>query len=116
MKFTIIATGLIALGILFSANASALSCKNRLITEGDPLPRVLSLCGEPSFAHTYEKEVTFRTRDPHSQQVLHVVETVFVDEWTYNFGPRKLIKTLTFHNGLLHEIDVGKRGYSSRLH
>lgn len=104
-------TLLFCLWMGFSTSAFALSCKNRLITEGDALPRVLSLCGEPSFAHTYEKEVTFRTRAPDSQEVLHVVETVFVDEWTYNFGPYKLIKTLTFHNGLLQEIDVGKRGY-----
>ena len=37
---------------------------------------------------------------------------VLVEEWTYNFGPRKLMRVVRFENGLVS--DVTQLGYGYR--
>ena len=37
---------------------------------------------------------------------------VIVEEWTYNFGPRKLMRIIRFENGLV--ADVKELGYGYR--
>ena len=34
-----------------------------------------------------------------------------VEEWTYNFGPSRFVRTLTFRNGKLSTIESGRYGW-----
>ncbi|WP_082048073.1 DUF2845 domain-containing protein [Geoalkalibacter ferrihydriticus] len=34
-----------------------------------------------------------------------------VDEWTYNFGPRRFLLHLIFENGRLRQIETGGYGF-----
>ncbi len=51
-----------------------------------------------------------------SQQELLIhdrsVVEVLIEEWTYNFGPHKLMRIVRFENGLVAEIDHLGYGYT----
>jgi len=50
-----------------------------------------------------------KTREPGSDtSTKHVVHKTF-EEWTYNFGPRRLMQVVVFENGRL--VDVKSAGY-----
>jgi hypothetical protein len=105
--------------------ALALRCGNKLVQRGDPMPKVLKYCGEPAATQTRS---IVRRGVPRSRVYLDgelrsfsddellindrsFVE-VLVDEWTYNFGPRKLMRIVRFENGLV--VDVKELGYGYR--
>ena len=37
-------------------------------------------------------------------------KTVVIDTWTYDFGPNSFVRTLTFENGVLTNVEVGGYG------
>lgn len=96
--------------------AHAFRCGNKLISEGDHLTRVLEFCGEPDY-------VEFRGRHPrlivdahrHSPYIVGpAYEDVIVEEWVYNFGPRKFMRRLRFENGELKKIEPMGYGHRNR--
>jgi hypothetical protein len=84
-------------------DALALRCGNRIIREGDHKTDVLQRCGEPDYAETRLGVEGSRLR--HNRGVLEIenYEQVVIDEWVYNFGPRKLKQFLLFENSVLKE-------------
>lgn len=117
---------ILLLGLLLAASpAMALRCQGRIISEGDPQPRVLRYCGEPA---TAQQRLLYRSGLPRQyagfrapggtiesgrggELLVHdrsVVE-VLVEEWTYNFGPHKLMRMVRFENGLV--VEVRQLGY-----
>ncbi len=112
--------------LLLADPALALRCQSRLVSEGDPQAKVLRFCGEPT---SVQRRVIYRsgipsgwanrdfsTRDSElgvSRQELLIHQRSFVEvlveEWTYNFGPRKLMRVVVFENGLVR--DVIRLGY-----
>jgi hypothetical protein len=100
-----------------------LRCSSRVIDVGDSKHRVLSFCGDPD--HVEEKEIErligypyHHKRDPHDKYYYYFnnygydfKETVYIEIWTYNFGPTRLIRYLTFEDGTLKKITSGQRGY-----
>ena len=114
---------LLFLTILFAAeSALALRCGNKLVSRGDPMAKVLKYCGEPV---TVQQRSIVRGGIPRSKSSVNdryafddellinrrsYVE-VLVDEWTYNFGPRKLMRIVRFENGLVAEVKELRYGY-----
>ena len=104
-----------------SGESDAFRCGSWVISQGDTKFEVLSKCGDPDFVEYWE-QVRIR-RDYGRPRVYeddygrtyeeprYVKEYVDVEEWTYNFGPRKFIRYLRFENGKLRRIRTGDYGY-----
>ncbi|HEU4578468.1 MAG TPA: DUF2845 domain-containing protein [Polyangiaceae bacterium] len=106
-----------------AARADSLSCNGRIVSQGDTLYQVRSLCGEPDDAqHRIEtRTVRHRVRvacardqNPSGQCDTTVERStdVVVDEWTYDFGRQRFIRFLTFIDGRLARVQTG--GYGTR--
>jgi hypothetical protein len=79
-------------------------CSEQVLSVGDTKSDVLSRCGEPTWKDTRQEEVKQRLDSG-------VERTVFVtiDEWTYNLGPNRFVRIVTFRNGKL--VDIRSGGY-----
>ena len=108
---------LAAFALFDAASAEALSCKQRLVTRGDPMIRVLRLCGEPD--SRVERDVVARqtvgARGYRGVVLSTVSATVRVSTWIYDFGPLRLMQELTFEDGILVYIRTLGRGLRASL-
>ena len=117
---------LAAAGLLLFAATPALAfrCGNRIVSDGDHYSKVLKICGEPTGVQErviYREGVTrprFRVEGPnglkYDKEVLQYDRSyveVLVEEWTYNFGPRRLMQLVRFENGFVVEVDQLGYGY-----
>ena len=104
-----------------TAESEGFRCGAWVISQGDTKYEVLAKCGEPDFVEFWEK---VRIRRDHGggryqeydygryyEEPLYSKEYIEVEEWTYNFGPRKFIRYLRFENGKLRRIITGDYGY-----
>ena len=124
MKLTIPLSLLVL--VLFADPALALRCGNRIVSDGDPMAKVLKYCGDPV---SVQSRTVYRGGIPRSvsrtdtdndgrrfsdeELLIHqrsVVE-VIVEEWTYNFGPRKFMRLIRFENGLVTGVEKLGYGY-----
>lgn len=112
-----------AAAMLIPDPALALRCGTRLVAKGDPQAKVLRYCGEPTSVQTrsivrsgptrqrfYDRDTDRLTS--RSDEVLFFRRSyveVIVEEWTYNFGPNRLMRIVKFENGLV--ADVKQLGY-----
>lgn len=108
---------------LFAASpAMALRCGNKIVSEGLTQAEVRKYCGAP--ASTQERRVVIAGAprrlsqsgiDQRSSQTLLIeergYEEVQVDEWTYNFGPRRFMSLIRFTNGQVTVIEDLGYGY-----
>ena len=100
--------------------AKAFYCGHDLVLEGDYKLQVLQRCGEPTFAqHRVEyRTVVLRGAIVYQpgifQPSLDIIrqEPVEIDEWTYDFGPHRIMKGLYFENGRL--LSIKELGYGRR--
>jgi hypothetical protein len=121
-----IAWSIITAGALLAADpALALRCKSKLLSEGDPQGKVLKYCGEPGatlvrsvyragFPRARFRVGTTESRLSSESELLiadRAYEEVVVEEWTYNFGPRRLMRRIRFENGLIRSITQLGYGY-----
>jgi hypothetical protein len=95
-----------------SADAQALRCSHRLITEGDRTAKVLRYCGEPIAVDSRYAERAYRSRRG-DIYLPGFFEDVLVEEWTYNFGPRRFMRLVRFENGVV--TDIEQLGYGFPL-
>lgn len=117
-----LAAGVLGGGLLLpepSAADATLRCDNKLVHEGDSRYEVKSLCGEPDdVQHRTEARRVQRAverpcaRGPGSCVVVvdHAVE-IAVEEWVYDFGPRRFMQYLTFEGGQLVAVRSGSYGH-----
>ena len=121
--------------------SSSFRCKNKIISVGDHKGEIQSLCGPPAFIDQHQEERIVKTyikikkdpddkmeetkrkdRDGHNRDFGQAFERNygFVDEqkflinqeeWTYNLGPHRFIRTLVFENSKLISVDTGGYGY-----
>ncbi len=115
-------------------------CRGKIISPGSSIYKVLKECGEPSYRYTrQEEEIKKRygilkknsvndnrgvvSRNlPEEKDInedneeRYLIErkrkNINIHEWTYNFGPTRLIHTLIFRNNRLESIKTGGYGYN----
>ena len=101
--------------------ADSMRCGSYIVDVGSPRAEVRAKCGEPSdvFERTEYRYVddTLRQRIVDGRVVTEEmlksgrVVPVLVEEWTYNFGPSRFVRYLTFENGRLKRVETGSYGY-----
>jgi hypothetical protein len=112
--------------LFFMESAFALRCGTRLVSEGDHQLKIEKYCGEPTAVtvRTIYRSGIPASRYRHSRQqisransgeelLIHnrSVEEVLIEEWTYNFGPRRLMRVIRFENGLVTSVSELGYGY-----
>ena len=111
----------VALGVVASeARADGMRCGQRLISSGDSLYRVRSVCGEPDDAQRRVVTKTERrkvrapcTHDRAGSQCSRTDEVsidVVLDEWVYDLGENRFVRYLTFVDGRLDAVTTGSYG------
>lgn len=81
------------------------SCDEQKIERGAMKLDVLVKCGEPSWKEERTEEV-FEEVDKNTKRKV----TVTYEDWTYNLGPNRFMRILTFKNGRLVDIRTGSYG------
>jgi hypothetical protein len=81
-------------------------CSEQVVSRGDMTSDVIAKCGEPSSKDVHQEEIKERL-----DAGLFRTVTVTVEEWTYNLGPNRFVRILTFRNGRLVDIRTGNYGY-----
>ena len=89
-----------------AATADTLRCGSKLISEGDPIEKVLEYCGEP-----VARSRTWITRQPRFEYGGQEIpfpgsEDVPVDLWTYDFGASKLMRRIRLVAGKVESIET----------
>ena len=114
--------------LLLAQPAAALRCGTRLISEGALQTKVLRFCGEPEGiqARTIVRAglPRYRVNEPSAfrfgstsgrdRELLiadRAYEEVVIEEWTYNFGPHRLMRMIRFENGIVTSIRQLGYGY-----
>jgi len=92
--------GISMLALTTSAHADVLRCGERLVDVGATIGEVKLKCGSP----------TARDRRSETRGSSDHFFTVTIDTWTYNFGPHDFLRTLTFVEGRLRNIEEGDYG------
>jgi hypothetical protein len=111
--FVVLLTVSVALSALYGyghARESGLRCGNRLVALGMSPDEVLALCGEPSWASSWQ-EVVERGTLLNRKDFVRATVIVNFEEWTYNWGPTRFMSYLLFRNGVLDRIHSGGYGY-----
>jgi Protein of unknown function (DUF2845) len=114
MKRLILAA--ILASISWDASAQAMQCGNKLITRGDSIAKVATLCGNPSQVdHTSIVRSSAATWV--NGQWVHSgagqVE-IPVEVWLYNFGSDKLMQQIRFEDGRVVKIETLDFGYDEK--
>ena len=104
-------TGFAVLTLSGPAAGDSIRCGTRIISDGDHVARLLRYCGEPDFAHTRRAlrpfvSLTGATYYP------GFPEEVWIEEWTYNFGPHKFMRLVTLENGVVTGVKNLGYGYT----
>ncbi|HEU4601122.1 MAG TPA: DUF2845 domain-containing protein [Steroidobacteraceae bacterium] len=98
-----------------AAHADAMRCGSRLITTGDTRAMVREFCGEPA-------DIVTRTILQRPNFMLHG-QTYFLNEgyvevpvevWTYNLGPNRLMRRVSFIDGNVDSIETLGYGYHEK--
>ena len=92
--------------LIVAEPALALRCGSKLVNDGDHMSKILKYCGEPTSVQvrTVVRGYGYRHSYPYSAEII-------VEEWTYNFGPRRFMQTITFENGLVVSVKQLRSGY-----
>jgi hypothetical protein len=119
---TQVIASLALVAFLIADPAHAFRCKSKLVNEGMHEQQVIAVCGKPTTRRIIGQAV--RVYDYGWQPVTSpyqlrrrlpgyggLSEEVIVTEYTYNFGPRKLMRRLVFEGGILVSIETIGYGY-----
>ena len=109
MKKTLLLT--LFLGLIQTENVYALRCHGEVVDIGDHKIEVLQKCGEPEYVDERYGAKGSRLHHPRRTLDIEEYEEVLIEEWTYNFGPRKFMRILIFENGILKKIEKLGYGY-----
>jgi len=96
-----------------AAGEDSLRCGSRLVSEGDPKFKVISICGEPT-AVSLESVISGPAFVRYGYDYSFIGPAwreVPVEIWTYNFGSSRLLRQLRFVGDELVEIRTNGYGY-----
>ncbi len=86
-------------------------CWGRSVARGRRKLEVLQTCGHPASVDVREVERTRSFADRRFKQLTERRASVAVEEWTYNFGPNRLLYVFTFENGRVVDVQTGGYGF-----
>ncbi|MDH3716351.1 MAG: DUF2845 domain-containing protein [Gammaproteobacteria bacterium] len=88
--------GALALLVLVVQPAqAAMRCGSQLVSDGDHKLQVLHKCGPPALVEY--RGYQYRAYLPHNLPGVHTqLIGANVEEWTYNFGPRRFMRLVRF--------------------
>jgi hypothetical protein len=81
-------------------------CTEQVLSVGDSKSDVAAKCGDPYLKDVHQEELRERLVNGEVSNTF-----VAVEEWTYNLGPNRFTRILTFRNGKLVDIRTGGYGY-----
>jgi hypothetical protein len=81
-------------------------CTEQVLSIGDSKSDVAAKCGDPYLKDVNQEELRERLGSGEVRKTF-----VIVEEWTYNLGPNRFTRILTFRNGKLVDIRTGGYGY-----
>ena len=90
----------------------------RLVSIGDHLVEVQKKCGDPDYVgqrteKRKRREKVRKTGGEWSEEVMEEREVeILLDEWIYDLGPRKFMRSILFENGRV--IETGSGDYGSK--
>jgi len=116
----LLASACAALLTTATAWGDGLQCGRNIVSHGDSLMAVKNACGTPDFT---DRRIEVRTERRHvagpcfkergqlrcGRTEEHSVE-ITIDEWVYDFGPRRFVESLTFEQGKLVRVVSGAYG------
>ena len=111
---------LLVLMMTAANEAFAFRCGVRLVAVGDSKYEVLRKCGEPTSVESWlEKRIEPYSVEPFSDgqrfylqnPTYATVVYVTVEQWLYDYGRNRFMRTLTFENNRLTRIETGSYGY-----
>ena len=91
--------------VLACQPAFAMRCKNKLVSEGMRPMEVISKCGEPDYVRESFEHQSTAINDRQAGLYRQYDHPIQIEEWTYNFGPRRFMRLLRFENGRLLSIE-----------
>lgn len=97
--------------LMFASSAYAFRCGHRLVKIGDHKSDVIQKCGEPDSVQERRAIRGSRLRHPNGILEIDQFQEVLIEEWTYNFGPRKFQQFLQFEDGALKKVEDLGYGY-----
>ena len=110
--------------LLLPVNALALRCGTALISKGDSQVKVLRYCGEPAqVSRHYGLRTGFTTGKRLSSNNSSAISSgtnyylpygrheVLVEKWIINLGPNRLMRLVSFEDGIVVEVDTLEYGY-----
>lgn len=92
-----------------AAKIDAARCDPARLDVGDTKLDVLSECGEPFSVDVRREEWLVGTAD--GEGSVARTATREIEVWTYDFGPRQLLRMLELEDGKVTRIDTGGYGY-----
>lgn len=81
------------------------TCDEQGFRRGETKIEVTLRCGEPFWKDQRTEEVIEKQDGGTDRKT-----TVQIDEWTYNFGPARFMRIVTFRNGIVSDIRTGAYG------
>ena len=114
MKRLILAA--ILASISWDASAQAMECGNKLITRGDSISKVATLCGNPAQVDRTSIVRSSSASLVNGQWVQSggAQVEIPVEVWLYNFGPDKLMQQIRFEDGRVVKIESLDYGYAEK--
>jgi len=88
----------------FNANYPTKPCRPDELQLRNSKTEIMFKCGTPYFKDSREEYRVDNVKGAKRRT------TIRVDEWTYDFGPTRFLRILTFENGRLVNIRHGERG------
>jgi hypothetical protein len=103
---------LVGICVLFVAEpALALRCGTKLVITGDHKSKILKYCGEPTSVAVRVIVRGYVNIPDRKYRRIPGYGEVLVEEWTYNFGPRRFMRAITFEDGLVVSVKQLGSGY-----
>jgi len=83
-------------------HAASMRCGTHVVADGATKATVLLKCGEPQSKESRTETTEKKTRDGDTSTTTTTQKNI--EEWTYNFGPTRLMQVVTFENGVLTDV------------
>ncbi len=92
------------------SHAASLRCGTNLVADGASKADVRHKCGEPMSKESRTETTEVKTKDEDSDTSTKKITEKKIEEWTYNFGPNRLMQVVVFENGVLVDVKSTTHG------